>query len=300
MAGWDELHRLLRRAQALAREIEAGEAAGSDGPGWSAWGSGASPCYPRAYLARRLPAELARAERFGRPLALALLVFDEPLLAGDPPRGLEAALREALDPFDVPVRYSAHRLVLLLPEAGRDEARRKAERLAAALATEGAADRPPRIGVVVHPEQGRSAEELLEALEDEVDQQRGASRGGSAGPGREALEATEAVEAPAGETHPASLNGTLPRGEPESGPEELVAVGFAVDRRLPLSFWRGEKLHIIHAILADETSASGSRRLSVLTDGGEFLLFERDGRWYAEALPPSNGQLPPGPAHRTP
>lgn len=294
MAAWDELHCLLRRAQALAREIEAGQAAEGDGPGLDERRDGRTACYPRAYLARRLPAELARAERFGRPLSLGLLAFDEPFFAGDPPSGLEAALREALDPFDVPICYNARWLVLIFPEAGVDEAWRKAERLAAALAAGVAAGRRPRIAVAAYPDQGRSAEELVAALEDAVDLKSRSEHPASSGPKREALEAQASVD------NAASHNGKPPRGAPEGGSEEPVAVGFAADRRLPLSFWRGERLHVIHAILADETSPSGSRRLSVLTDGGGFLLFERDGRWYAEALPPSNGQLHPGSARRAP
>lgn len=287
MAAWEELHRLLLRAQALAREIEAGQAVAADGPDFGGKGDDAWPCYPRSYLALRLPAELARAGRFGRFLALGVLAFDEPVFAGDAIRGLEESLREALDPFDVPVRCGVDRMVLILPEAGRGEARHKAERLAAALVMKGVASRPPRIGIAVHPEQGHSAEELLGAAEREVERERRTELPGIAafwgGYESPPLLGSDAV----------SRNGHPPRSDaPEAGSEEPVAVGFAADRRLPLSFWRGETLHVIHAILADETSPSGSRRLSVLTDGGGFLLFERDGRWYAEALPPSNGAAP--------
>lgn len=271
MAGWEELHRLLRRAEEVARRIEQS--------GWEApSGTARDPlfgCYPRGYLADRLPAELARAGRFGRSLAVAVLHFEESPFDAAQAHGWRDALAASLDLFDLPVRFDEHRLVLLLPEVGKEEAAQKAERLAGALVLSGVAGRLPAVAVAHYPEQGLTASELLEALEREVERAR-AGRG------------------PAMSMNGAHRNGYAPHLAASGGPSEaLVAVGFSADRRLPVSFWRGESLHLIRAILSDETTASGSRRFSVLTDRGEFLLFERDGRWYAEPLLPRDGEAGP-------
>lgn len=296
MAAWDELHNLIRRVEELARRIEQEERlATGDVRRDELYG-----CYPRAYLADRLPAELARAERFGRSLALGLLAFEEAVFTSDSVRGLREALSTGLDRFDVPVCYGPRRLLLLLPELSARDARMKVERFAQSLAARGVAPSPPRRGVVAYPELRLSPAELLEALERVVERERRKVPFRGMAEGFAASDPPEAGPQPASPPSRAlegTRNGLATRAlsdEPVSS-ETPVAVGFASNRRFPVSFWRGETLHVIHAILADETVPPGSRRISVLTDGGGFLLYEKAGRWFAEALPPSNGKAPRSP-----
>jgi diguanylate cyclase (GGDEF)-like protein len=121
-------------------------------------------------------AELARAERFMRPLAVLVLDIDDMRginnthghLAGDAAiGGVADAIRATTRDFDLCARFGGDEFVLLLPETARDDAEALAERLQERVATEAEplAHVTISIGIAELAAGTRTFDELLECAD---------------------------------------------------------------------------------------------------------------------------------------
>jgi len=132
---------------------------------------------------RRLEEELARARRTGAPVSVLMLDLDrfkavnEALghAVGDQvlQELAEAVLRPALRPYDVIARYGGDEFVVLLSGAGREEARRVAQRLQTAVRQHTFRVLPEQgwtlglsAGVATYPEDADTATGLVERADD--------------------------------------------------------------------------------------------------------------------------------------
>ncbi len=130
------------------------------------------------HFAQTLGEELARGERFGRPVSLIMADLDllrdinntHGHLVGDEVlAGVADVLRNELRDYDVPARFGGEEFALLLPETDVDHALEIAERLRRAVArrafTVDGADDPLRVtismGVASFPDDSRSPHELV-------------------------------------------------------------------------------------------------------------------------------------------
>ena len=130
------------------------------------------------HFAAVLHDELARSQRFGRPMAVIMADLDllreinnvHGHLAGDAVLGgVAAAFREHLRDYDVPARFGGEEFALLLPETDEGQALEIAERVRRAVAGSvfeaDTAEAPIRatisLGVAVYPQDGLTADELL-------------------------------------------------------------------------------------------------------------------------------------------
>jgi diguanylate cyclase (GGDEF)-like protein len=170
------------------------------------------------YLHERLSEEIVRAVRHREPLSVLMLDLDDFKLVNDTfghvygDRVLvhvAELVRSTLRASDVAARYGGDEFAVILPETGREEAARVAERImdafrASPLAAEGRGAIPvaASIGISTHPFDGRTATDLIAVadlgLYDAKD-----LGGGVALPGDQALAAAAGEVAPTG--------GTLPR-----------------------------------------------------------------------------------------
>ncbi len=129
------------------------------------------------YLHERLSEEIVRAVRNRQPLSVVMLDLDDFKLVNDTfghVYGDQVLVRVAdlvrstLRASDVAARYGGDEFALILPETGRDEASRVAERIldafrASPFAAEGRRPFPigASIGIATHPFDGRSATDLI-------------------------------------------------------------------------------------------------------------------------------------------
>jgi len=130
------------------------------------------------HLWQQLRLEVARSRRTGRPFSLVFLDLDKFKAVNDRHghqagsavlREVGELIRREVRSIDVPVRYGGDEYVVLLPETGVPAARLAAERLRAAvngatfLASRGLQVRiTASFGIASFPEDGRTAEELLQ------------------------------------------------------------------------------------------------------------------------------------------
>ncbi len=124
---------------------------------------GAAPGWPKApgpaSLDEVLALEVRRGERFGRPLAVAILAPDRPADAGERTMALAAvALRDAGRDTDHVARLLPDGFGVVFPCTGGEEGRRAAERLR--LAAEASTGSPWSAGVAVCPDQPWEASAL--------------------------------------------------------------------------------------------------------------------------------------------
>jgi diguanylate cyclase (GGDEF)-like protein/putative nucleotidyltransferase with HDIG domain len=130
------------------------------------------------HFAVTLQEELARAERFDRPMSLIMADLDllrdinntHGHLAGDAVlTGIAQVFREELRSYDVPARFGGEEFSILLPETDAEEALEIAERIRKAVAERGydanTADGPIRatisMGVAAYPRDGEDMNELV-------------------------------------------------------------------------------------------------------------------------------------------
>ena len=124
----------------------------------------------RRYLDMFLQREVGRAQRFGKPVSVA--VFNVDGAATLPSEVVEQALVQigerltaGIRDYDVVGRYAQARLVVALPEAPVEEALEVTERLRASLASLSAGKTPisVSVGLATFPEHGATVEELINA-----------------------------------------------------------------------------------------------------------------------------------------
>ena len=124
----------------------------------------------RRYLDMFLQREVGRAQRFGKPVSVAVFNVDGAVTL--PLEVVEQALvqmGERLSPgirdYDVVARYAQARLVAALPEAPFDEALEVTERLRESMSSlsAGKTQISVSVGLATFPEHGATAEELINA-----------------------------------------------------------------------------------------------------------------------------------------
>ena len=158
------------------------------------------------YLHERLSEEVVRAVRNRQPLSVVMLDLDDFKLVNDTfghVYGDQVLVRVAelvrstLRASDVAARYGGDEFALILPETGREEAARVAERIldafrASPFAAEGRGSFPigASIGIATHPFDGRSATDLI-AIADLGMYDAKDAGGGLAFPGRPAATAPD-------------------------------------------------------------------------------------------------------------
>ncbi|MBP1726271.1 MAG: hypothetical protein H6Q51_1569 [Deltaproteobacteria bacterium] len=136
--------------------------------------------YNRKHLMEVLTKEVARAERYQRPLAVLMIDVDHfklyndtcGHLAGDEVlRNIAAIFRGCLRESDCVGRYGGEEFLIILPETVADDARRIADRIRSRLAEENfpADSKPVNItisgGIAIFPGNGRSPESLLRSAD---------------------------------------------------------------------------------------------------------------------------------------
>jgi diguanylate cyclase (GGDEF)-like protein len=124
----------------------------------------------RRYLDTFLGREVGRAQRFSKPVSVAVFNVDGAFKL--PPDAVEQALVEigkrltdGLRDYDVVARYSQAKLLVVLPETPTDEALEVTERLRESVASL-KVDKTQvnvSVGLATFPEDGSSAEELINA-----------------------------------------------------------------------------------------------------------------------------------------
>jgi diguanylate cyclase (GGDEF)-like protein len=133
------------------------------------------------YLHERLSEEVVRAVRMRRQLSVVMIDLDDFKLVNDTFGHVYGdgvlvhvaeRIRGALRASDVAARYGGDEFALILPETGRDEAARVAERILAAFAASPFTDRNRQpftigasIGLATHPQDGYSATGLIAAAD---------------------------------------------------------------------------------------------------------------------------------------
>ncbi len=133
--------------------------------------------YNHRYLHERLSEEVVRAVRTRRPLSVVMLDLDDFKLVNDTFGHIFGdqvlvhvanLVRGTLRGSDVAARYGGDEFALILPETDREDAMRVAERIIEALSTTPyvAEGRTPvviaaSVGVSTHPEDGRTATDLI-------------------------------------------------------------------------------------------------------------------------------------------
>jgi len=165
------------------------------------------------YLHERLSEEIVRAVRHRQPLSVLMLDLDDFKLVNDTfghvygDRVLvhvAELVRSTLRASDVAARYGGDEFAVILPETGREEAARVAERIldafrASPFAAEGRGAFPvgASIGIATNPLAGRTATDLISVADIGLYDAKDAG-GGVARPGDRAVSAaTEAVLSPA-------------------------------------------------------------------------------------------------------
>src|SRR5690606_14927755 len=123
MASWDEIFNLMRQLEGELLRLQLDRGASS----WRVVKEAEAGWYSRAYLADRLPAEIARARRSGRPVGLGLFRLDQGELV---PAAWRFFLQRAPQPEEVAVVYGDQALCFLFPEQDGAGVRRRTVELA--------------------------------------------------------------------------------------------------------------------------------------------------------------------------
>lgn len=270
--------------------------------------------YNRLYLTERLPAELARSEESGRPFSVGMFRF----VGGDgkdAPADWRASLCALLTPVEVGCATGDDELVILYPEKDDVAAAARHNALMEQIADELSLDlshmhsslicfRPKRVTagqwqkesdkLLSELEKGLTpfAEESVNDTDDDEAEEASASAktpdasgdddasdGRRAGNKARSSATGKAASVRNENGADASLSEVAAAADEESR-LELVALGFASGRRLPVSLWHDNELLIIEAVINESKSPTGGRSLEVKTRKGEHHLVEQDGRWY--------------------
>jgi hypothetical protein len=136
----------------------------------------------------RVAEELARARRYERPLTVAVIALGDDAAAQLPaelmrrrPSALAVATRQAMREIDIVCDATPGRCVVVIPEAGPDEARQAVHRTCQACAVR--LDSTLRVGIATFPKDGWTFPDLVEVAERQalpLAPEREASAGGAA------------------------------------------------------------------------------------------------------------------------
>jgi len=143
---------------------------------------GLTGLYNHTHFNRRLSDELARAERYGRPLSLIMLDLDDFKKYNDAFGHVEgdrllarvgSVLSGAVREADTVFRYGGEEFTIIMPETGTDQARKAAERIRRTVEeafgpASGSGCQGPMtvsIGVASFPVHGSTGTELIEAAD---------------------------------------------------------------------------------------------------------------------------------------
>lgn len=131
-----------------------------------------SGVWSRLYLETRLPEELARAARYGRPLACLMVDVDDfkhvndehgHAVGDDVIRGVGSILHDGLRSVDFVARYGGEEFVVVLPETSPEGAVVAADRMREQVAAARIGERALRVTVSIGIAPGTSADVLLRA-----------------------------------------------------------------------------------------------------------------------------------------
>lgn len=312
MSSWDDLYEQIRQAERALYRLKA------DGNAlqWEVLKHTEAGWYTRGYLAERLPAEIARSRRSGRPFGLGMLRVATPEEMA--PGNWRSFLFQYLDPTEVAVAYSDRDLCFLLPELDGPQAKSRIYELAGTAVVAGLVSAASLwISALSYPEvQGVPAVLLLRLEEGLIPY--AAANGGSLARGVPMEDASVTGEATTVQSPRTGLSWvdrpsdpvrldlagdpseTAPAiAEPGAREEDQgrarriettarvpAAVGFAADRKLPVSIWYRGELYTIRAILDDEEQRHGGRRMVVMTEDGLFRLEREGDHWFAAKVEP--------------
>jgi len=225
--------------------------------------------YNRRYLEVRLVEELNRAQRYHRSFSLLFLDLDDFKSVNERfghPAGdrllaeFGQVLRENARAMDVVFRYGGEEFLLLLPETGLEAALEVGQRLQRQVAQRAFLDGCLTItfsgGAVSFPADGSDPETLVQRADIalRVAKAQGKNRiVAAARLGPEAAEVAAACHRP-----------PEPRWEPpEPVVRRLAVPGFRQGNLLPASFWSGEELFRVRALVAHEPAEpDGAERFS--------------------------------------
>lgn len=137
---------------------------------------GLTGCYNHRYFQDRLTSEIERAQRYGRRLALAMFDLDD-FKAFNDRRGHQEGdellrwfgeiCQASIRTIDVLARYGGEEFVVILPEAGAEEAKVVADRIRETLERDtplkfpGVASVTVSSGIASYPEQGQTRHNLI-------------------------------------------------------------------------------------------------------------------------------------------
>jgi len=137
---------------------------------------GLTGCYNHRYFQDRLTSEIERTQRYGRRLALAMFDLDD-FKAFNDRRGHQEGdkllrwfgeiCRSNIRTIDVLARYGGEEFVVILPEAGAEEAKVVADRIRETLERDaplkfpGVASVTVSSGIAAYPEQGQTRHNLI-------------------------------------------------------------------------------------------------------------------------------------------
>ncbi|MEN6372689.1 MAG: diguanylate cyclase [Armatimonadota bacterium] len=137
---------------------------------------GLTSCYNHRYFQDRLTAEIERAQRYGRRLSLAMFDLDD-FKAFNDRRGHQEGdrllswfgeiCRDNIRTIDILARYGGEEFVVILPEAGADEAKVVADRIRgvlerdASLKFPGVASVTVSAGIAAYPDHGKTRHNII-------------------------------------------------------------------------------------------------------------------------------------------
>jgi len=241
--------------------------------------------YNRRYLEVRLEEELNRARRYSRPFSLLFLDLDDFKSVNERyghPAGdrllaeFGQVLRDNARAMDVVFRYGGEEFLLLLPETGLEDALEVGHRLQRQVGRrpflEGCLSITFSGGIASFPADGTDGKRLVERADV-------ALRAAKAR-GKNRIEAAARLDAGAEEVAAARQEPRKPPVEPQAVPFPAVP-GFREGNLLPASFWSGDQLFRVRALVAQEPGGSpGVVGYLFETDQGLQRFEKREDRWY--------------------
>lgn len=272
MSSWDDLYDLIRQAERALLRLKADQGA----PQWEVLKQAEAGWYTRGYLAERLPAEIARSRRSGRPFGLGMLrVAAREELA---PANWRSFLLQYLDPIEVAFAYGERDLCFLFPELDGAKARSRMLELCGTAVLAGlVSGRSLLVSSLSYPEVQAAPDALLLQLEEGL-LPYAAREGGEPTSGR----ASEPVYVPDGD--PVGRQAGVEGAAGNEAARNEAAVGFSSERQFPVSVWYRGEFYTIQAVLDDERAPGGVRRMLVVTENGLFRLEQEGDHWYAQKL----------------